>query len=376
MDDAFDLIQKAAREGGADSALDLLVTISQKDKNYPLLFEARLMQARHKLGLPLIFNAPLEGLPSEQRQAYEDAMREGAREAGNLFLAAGDIPRAWPYFRAIGDPAPVAAAIEMIDSDDQLDGIIEIAFGQGVHPRKGFELLLKTHGICRAITFFGQCPDPKSREQGALLLLRALHGELVDNLKHGISRTEGQRPDGNSVTDLIRGRDWLFGDFDSYVDIAHLTAIVPLALDFTDPEALQLALELCDYGTHLSTNFQYRTDPPFQDFYNDHAIYLRALAGCEIDAAIGHFRGKVGDPTAAATAAGPAQILVLLLTRLKRYAEAVEVSLTYLGDQIPNQLACPTIPELCQLAGDYDSLREVARRRGDMLNFTAAAIGK
>ncbi len=155
MDNAFDLIEQAARQGGADSALDLLVTISQKDKNYPLLFEARLMQARHKIGLPLIFNAPLEDLPAEQRQAYEEAMRDAARETGNLFLADGDIPRAWPYFRAIGDPAPVAAAIEKIDSHDQLDGIIEIAFGQGVHPRKGFELLLKTHGICRAITFFG-----------------------------------------------------------------------------------------------------------------------------------------------------------------------------------------------------------------------------
>jgi hypothetical protein len=377
MDDAFDLIQKAARQGGAESALDLLVTISQKDKNYPLLFEARLMQARHKIGLPLIFNAPLEDLPSEQRQAYEDAMRKAARETGNLFLAAGDIPRAWPYFRAIGHPAPVAAAIDKIDSHDQLDGIIEIAFGQGVHPRKGFELLLKTHGICRAITFFGQCPDPKSRDECALLLLRALHAELLDNLKHAISRTEGAQPDSHSVTDLILGRDWLFGDFDSYLDTAHLIAIVPLALDFTDPEVLQLALELCDYGAHLSANFQYRTDPPFEDFFNDHAIYLKALAGCDIDAAVAHFRNKVGD-SAATTAAGtgPSQILVLLLTRLKRYQEAIEVSLEYLSDQNPTQLACPTIPQLCQLAGDYDSLREVARRRGDMLNFTAAAIGK
>jgi len=259
----------------------------------------------------------------------------------------------------------------MIDSDDQLDGIIEIAFGQGVHPRKGFELLLKTHGICRAITFFGQCPDPKSREQGALLLLRALHGELVDNLKHAISRTEGQRPDGNSVTDLIRGRDWLFGDFDSYVDIAHLTAIVPLALDFTDPEALQLALELCDYGTHLSTNFQYRTDPPFQDFYNDHAIYLRALAGCEIDAAIGHFRGKVGDPTAAATAAGPAQILVLLLTRLKRYAEASRDWQRAIDlDDGPAQDHLRLFLEVARLE---EKLKMLAKPRGQLL-FAAARL--
>ena len=371
MDNAFDLIEQTARQGGANSALDLLVTIAQKDKNYPLLFEARLMQARHKIGLPLIFNASLDDLPEEQRRAYEEAMREAARETGNLFLADGDIPRAWPYFRAIGDPAPVAAAIEKIDKTDQLDGIIEVAFGQGVHPRKGFELLLKNHGICRAITFFEQYPDPKTREQCALLLLRALHTELVDNLKHAISRTEGQQPDGSSVPDLIRGRDWLFGDLDYYVDTAHLTAILPLALDFTDPEALQLARELCDYGAHLSSKFQYRTDPPFEDFYNDHAVFLKALLGCDVDTAIAHFRNKV---STGAPSTGPAQILVLLLTRLKRYREAIQVSLDHLGDQNQNQLACPAIPQLCQLAGDYDSLREVARRRGDMLNFTAAAI--
>lgn len=41
------------------------------------------------------------------------------------------------------DLAPVWTAIEKIESHDQLDGIIEIAFGEGVHPREGFELLLK-----------------------------------------------------------------------------------------------------------------------------------------------------------------------------------------------------------------------------------------
>jgi hypothetical protein len=334
------------------------------------------MQARHKIGLPLIFNASLDDLPQSQRHTYEEAMREAARETGCLFLADGDIPRAWPYFRAIGDPAPVAAAIENIDSHDQLDAIIEIAFGQGVHPRKGFEMLLKNHGICRAITFFEQYPDPKSRDQCALLLLRALHAELIDNLKHAISRTEGHPPDGSSVTELIRGRDWLFGDLDYYVDTAHLTAIIPLALDFTDAEALRLAIELCDYGAHLSSQFQYRTEPPFEDFYNDHAIFIKALAGCDIDTAVTHFRNKVGTSDPAKTGIGPAQVLVMLLTRLKQYKDAIDVSLEYLGDQNPNQLACPTIPQLCQLEGDYDSLREVARRRGDLLNFTAAAIGK
>ena len=372
-DDAFERIEQAARQGGAQAALDLLVKMSRQDRNYPLLFEARLMQARHQIGLPLIFTSSLDDLPPGPRQLYEDAMKAAARETGSLFLGDGEILRAWPYFRAIGDPGPVAAAIETIESHDQLDGIIELAFGQGVHPRKGFELLLKHHGICRAITFFEQYPDPKSRQQCALLLLRALYSELAENLKHAIFRSEGQLPDAVSVADLIRDRDWLFGDLDSYVDTAHLTAIIPLALDFTDPEALQLAIELCDYGAHLSSKFECRSEPPFEDFFHDHAVFLRALTGCEMEAAVAHFRGKV---TAGRAGTGPAQILVVLLMRLKRYREAIAVSLENLQDQNPSQLACPAIAQLCQLAGDYDSLRDVARRQGDLLNFTAGAIGE
>ena len=369
--DEFDLIEHALRNGGAESALDVLASISLKKKNYSLLFEARLMMARKKIGLPLILNESLDDLPESQRQSYEAAMRDAARETGSHYLAGGDILRAWPYFRAIGDPTPVSEAIERIDSHDQLDAIIELAFGQGVHPRKGFELLLKHYGICRAITFFQQYPDPKSREECALLLMRTLHGELVDNLKSAICRNQGQEPEGNNVTDLITGRDWLFGDLDYYVDTSHLTAILPLALDFTDPQALDLAVQLCDYGMHLSANFQsYRMDPPFEDVYKDHAIYFRALLGRDVDAAIAHFKNKIRR----ADGTGPAQVLVLLLARLKRYREAVEVSLEFLRDQTPNQLACPDIPQLCQSAGDYDSLRDVARRRGDILNFTAAAI--
>lgn len=371
--DAFHVIEEAARNGGAVTALDALVNLAKSDKNYSLLFEARLMQARHKIGLPLIFNDPLDELPEPTRQSYEHAMREAAREAGSLYLASGDIPRAWPYFRAIGEPAPVAAAIEAIDSHEHMDGIIEIAFGQSVNPRKGFELLLKQYGICRAIGFYSQYPDPKTRGQSAILLLRTLYGELVENLRHAISQREGKPPNEANVSDLIRDRDWLFGDLDYYVDTSHLTSIIPLALEFEDPQAIQLAIELCDYGMHLSQNFQsYRMDPPFEDIYKDHAIYFGALLGRDVDAAVAHFRSKIGDGEAAI---GPAQVLVMLLARLKRYREALNISLEYLSDQNPHQLICPTVAQLCQLAGDYKCLQAVAQRQGDMLSFTAAAIG-
>src|SRR5216117_3042850 len=145
-DHAFHLIEQALRSGGSEAGFDFLVQRFREEKDYPRLFEARLMKKRHDLGLPLIHIEPLENLPNQTRRGYEEGFIPAAREVGNLFLAEGNIQRAWPYFRAIGETAPIAEAIEQIESQEEIAPIIEIAFHEGVHPRKGFELILSNYG--------------------------------------------------------------------------------------------------------------------------------------------------------------------------------------------------------------------------------------
>ena len=58
----------------------------------------------------------------------------------------------------------------------------------------------------------------------------------------------------------------------------------------------------------------------------------------------------------------------------ERYAEAIEISLRYLSEVSPSDLACPTAVQLCYLAGDFDRLRKLSRERGDLLNYVAQAI--
>src|SRR5437773_4329513 len=106
----FDQLEQAIRSGGPEAGLNLLAQKLEEEKNYPLLFEARMMQKRHALGLPLVQIGSIDDVPEDKRAAYEQAFSEAARETGSLFLADGQIPRAWPYFRAIGDSVPVAAA--------------------------------------------------------------------------------------------------------------------------------------------------------------------------------------------------------------------------------------------------------------------------
>src|SRR5690242_3951325 len=205
-DDLFDTLGDTLRLHGAEAGFDLLIAKFREEKKYPLVFEARLMKSRHALGLPLIHNGQqFDDLPDGKRTAHERAFMDAAREVGGLFLADGDIPRAWSYLRAIGETAAVAAAIEQIAPAENQEAIIEIALHERVHPKKGFELILADYGICRAITFLEQYPDRKTREDCIRLLVRTLHQDVVDNLKRTITHTQGGAPDTCSIPALIDG---------------------------------------------------------------------------------------------------------------------------------------------------------------------------
>ena len=378
MSDSFQQVEETLRSGGASAGFDLLTQKFREEKNYPLLFEARLMQKRHELGLPLIQSVSSDELPEDKRRAYDEGFIGAAREVGSLFLADGNIPRAWPYLRAIGETASVAAAIESFSApegdNEKLDPVIEIAFHERVHPRRGFELILANYGICRAITFFDQYPDRKTREDSAALLVRTLHGELVESLKRSIARAEGQAPETRRISELIAGREWLFGEYAYYVDTSHLVSILRFSVDLTDRETLALAAEMTDYGKQLSSQFQYKGEPPFENIFEDYGIFLRALIGENVDEGVAHFQRKASEIDPAEAGPGPAQVLVGLLARLRRYPEAIEASLKYLRDVSPSELVCPTVMQLCEMAGDRERLKDLARERGDLLSFAAGAL--
>jgi hypothetical protein len=377
----FEGIEQALRSIGPAAVFDLLICSALEAKDYRLLFGARLMQARHGLGLPLVETEPTINLAGCELSTYQKALNEAARETGELFLADGDIVNAWTYFKALSDPAPIAAAIEKVNGGEQLDRVIEIAFHEEVNLRKGFELILEHHGICRAITLFGSIRDYASRQHGLRLLVRTLYGQLTAGLKETIAGVEGAAADNASLAELIAGRPWLFEGTSSYVDSTHLTTLLRFTPELEDAESLRMAAEMADYGRCLAPMFHFHSDPPFEDTYADHAVYLRALLGEDVDGAIGHFRKKVTEAVSGDTAPDPvsrdttpAEVLIELLVRLGRYAEAIQASLEFFPSSRATPLSCPSAIQLCQLAGDYPQLRELALERGDLLAFTAAVI--
>jgi hypothetical protein len=373
MDEAaFEKLRSAFREGGAEQGFDSLATRFLGEKNYPALFETRLMAARVAAGLPAILNGPPEGLDAGTRKRYEDAQIAAARETGGLFLGDGKLYRAWPYFRAVGDPAPVRDALRKArPGPEDVDGLVEIAFHEGVDPARGFELILEHYGTCRAITNFHHYPSDEGREASALLLTRTLYRELLANLKRAVESVEGKAPETDSIAELIQGRDWLFEGNAYYLDTSHVSSVVQISLNLENEETLRMALDLTEYGKRLGDMYQFRGDPPFENIYEDCGVWLRAVLGEDQDAAVEHFRAKIepepdpyGDP--------PAQALVRLLVKLGRYDEAVEVARERLSDVDPQRLACPSVYELCLLAGKPARLAELAKGRGDLIAYAGA----
>ena len=339
-----------------------------------MLFGTRMMQIRHELGLPLIETEPAINLSGERLSAYENALKKAARETGELFLANGDIVSAWTYFRALGDMSPVAAAIEKVDGGEQLDRVIEIAFHEGVNPRKGFELILEHHGICRAITLFGNHRDYATRQLSLQLLVRTLYGQVTAGVRETIVSAEGAAPENDRLADLLAGRPWLFEGNSSYVDSTHLSVLLRFTPELEEPETLRMAVEMADYGRCLAPMFHFRGDPPFEDTYADHAVYLRALLGESVDQAVAHFRKKATDAISALGDTTAAEVFIELLVRLGRHAEAIEASLQFFPETSSTPRSCASAIQLCQMAGDFRQLRKLARERGDLLAFSAAVI--
>jgi hypothetical protein len=377
MNSIYDELAELVRSQERTKAVERLTEVLRQRKDYHSLFYALVLAKRIELGLPAVHIGSLD-IPPEVEEPYEQAIRDAARTVGRLLLSEKSLSAAWPYFRMIGETEPMRAAIEQVEASDEeaSQQAIEIGFHEGVHPRRGFELLLDRYGICSAITAVGQAfhLSAEIRNHCIRLLVRALHRELRERLRADLQARGQEPPPDSSVPELIRLLDWSPEEEFYHVDISHLGTVTQYSLQLPVCEELELALELCAYGERLPARFRYRTDPPFENQYRDYAIYLKVLLGRETEAGIAHFRAKAeaADPQEVGTY--PAQVLVTLLDRIGQTREAIAVFQRYLAHADPQQLSCPSLAELCQRVGDYAALVEVSRQREDLLNYTAGLL--
>ncbi len=378
----FQDLDRTLLASGPSAVLDHLISEMERRDDPRGLLDALLLKARHDLGLPSILDGPLADLSEPQRSIYEDRYVEAIRQVGTRMLKRGDIVAAWPYFRAIGEKETIAAALESFspgDGDASVGHVVEVAFTQGVHPRRGFELILDHFGVCSAITSFESLPpDEAIRSACAEKLCERLHEHLVASLRADIERQGTPAPaDQTTIPLLLEGRDWLFDDEAYHLDVSHLSAIVRISPIMDRREVLAKAVELTVYGARLSDRHKYAGELPFERTYEDHEIYLNAILGKNQDEAIAYFRDKLlpPDPDGDGNFL-PSQILVRLLLKLGRMEEAIAIEVEHLAAVPEGMLMVPGLSQLCQRAGRMDKLAEVARAQGDPVRYAAAILPK
>jgi hypothetical protein len=376
----FDDIAAALAAHGPAAAASRLCDSLRDSGDYHLLFYARLLQKRQELGLSPIPTGPSKDIPDANHAEYEEAIRKAAREAGSLHLKAGQLAQAWGFYRMIDEPGPVREAIEMHNpsEDEDVQALIQLAFYEGLSPKKGFELLLSRYGTCSAITTLGG----GEREHGddvkqycIKALVRRLHADLRSSLIAAISEhfpISGEPPE--SIVELMKGRDYLFGEDAYHIDTSHLSSVVQFAMNLPPCKELDMARELAAYGAKLSGRFLGQDDFPFEGGFKDYGTYLGILAGDQVEEGVRYFRDKLDNADPDEIGTYPAEVMVNLLLKLGRGQEALAVARKHLANVEGRPLSCPNLNELCQKVGDYLALAETAKEQGDPVHYLAGLL--
>ncbi len=371
----YEQLKTAVARGGVTAALAELSQRLHAEKRYFDLFSARLMEGRHRLGLPVASSDGLDDLPEPTRSQMEQVYLDACREVGHLLLADRRLGEAWMYLRAVGDKAALTAALEKHGPPaESVDEFVQLAVHEGLAPRLGFQTVLANYGVCNAITMFDGTMYNRplaDRQRVAALLVETLHRELTGNLKAEIARQEGSQPSEPTIEQLIAERDWLFLEDAYHIDTSHLHSVIRFARVIEDPEALRLAADLAEYGRRLGTPYQFQTEEPFAEPYVAHGLFFRAQLGEQVEEALAYFGDKARSLDREEHGTGPAEVYVALLARIGRPAEALAAAAELIPAGAQTAGFAPSLLELARAAGRYDKLLEVCREREDVLNFAA-----
>jgi len=374
-----------AESGDASALLTELAQQYEDSGQYALLFESLIVAKRFSLGLPMVGDlSSLE--PDDPRRAeLEEHYAEACRRVGRLFLEGEDIGQAFPYFRTVQDLDPIRDALHawakqpQEEREAEAETYLEIALTQGLDPELGYGLLIEQRGVCDAITYLEQqFPFGASVRLACVeLLVRALHGELIEALQRDLEKHEGERRPDLKLIEILEGRRWLFRNNRCHVDDSHLQAVIRFSVVLENPDDLRRAVELCVYGMHLPKSYQHQEGSPFEDFYNDYRILLSGLEGHETSQALEHFQAKL-DRQAEENPRGthfPAEVFAFLQYRSGQAEGAIQTFTRFLK-QSPRLSLCPPLIDLCRTAGNFEPFLATAEEKKNTLQYAIGLIEK
>ena len=376
----FTQLQDQHRSGGSTAVFDQLAKTLREGREYHKLFDALCLKKKHALGAPLHRPTSFDDIAVDKRDEFESAYVAAAREVGELLLADKKLSQSFVYFHALRETQPIRDAIEALpipqSSSEESEELIDLAFYKLIHPLKGMQIMLTTHGTCSTITALDQAfmnLSPEQRAECAALLVNRLHGDLLQSVQREVKQRIPLAEPARTLRELTAGRDWLFAENNYHIDVSHLHSTVRFARSLTagSPE-LALARDLAEYGSQLSPQFQYAGEAPFTEFYLAHIQFFKFLAGDEREAALAYFQQQLEQAPDEQDQALIAYVLVDLLARTEQLDHAVVLAEKHLLKADPDFAAA--FSELCLKAGRLDVLQSSAESRGDLVTFAAALV--
>ena len=378
----FKLLQAAMDAGDVDSCLATLAEQLQAQGKLQELFEARKMQVRHQLGLPLLSSDLPEDLDGEERRVLEDKLIDGYRvvyrDVGLLMFKTGQLGQGWMLLQAAGEEETARGELAAMEVDEEtIDEFIDVALRQGVAPVLGFSAVLENYGTCNAITTYDQTMHGRplaDRQAAAALLVDHIHEELTATIKADIAQQKGSEPAETTLRELVGDRDWLFTDGAYHIDTTHLASTIRFARCLEDEEKLRKAIDLTEYGRRLDTPFQHEGEEPFKDVYASHALFFHAMLGEQTDEALQYFQSRAEEVDIAQEGSTAAETYIALLDQAGKPTEAAAATVSLIPPGIYTQGLAPTLFELCEKAGDFSLLINACQDRDDLLGFAAGLI--
>ncbi|MFK7770210.1 MAG: hypothetical protein AB8B55_23570 [Mariniblastus sp.] len=372
----FDELTRLCNESGIEKSLDFLEHHFRRDKEYFKLFEVLKMRCRHRIGLPIIYSDTPDELDEGQQRELEDALIGACREVGTLFFKAGKLQEGWMYLQPVGDKTLSEKLIRSIPPDeDNTDAIVDVAITQGAAPIYGYQLMLKHYGTCNGITTYDTQAGrfDKATEKGmARELLHHLYEELVANIRYAIGENNPDKADAASkqnLAELMNSHPDLTVNGAHHIDTTHLASLMRIARAVDDPQDLELACQLAKYGTGLAEDFCYPGSPPFENTYQDHLVYFRALVGKDVDEAVAHFEKKI--TADASEEFGPVveETFVDFLVRLGKTEQAISFATEKLLGKHDSLGIAPNVLNFASTSSELKKLMEYYQAENDLLGF-------
>jgi len=387
----FEQLENHSSPADLVAGLDLLSEYFRSEKRYQELFQVLKMQARNRVGLPVLTEHPWrdeqgkELDDGEQRQ-QEDQLLDACREIGTLLIKDGQIAEGWVYLEPLGDEAYVKQLIENVSvNEENIDMLIDVSLGRGAALGFGFKLLIGQRGTCNAITTFDSFAAQLSyadQQELAAILLEHIYSELQQNILNHLQESDDTKvpqPADVSLRALIGQHPEIFSNGGHHLDATHIASIVRISRILEDPVSLNEALEICEYGKQLSDHLQFPDSPPFENTYADHEILFRALAGSDVETAVKHFGDKskteLKNQSEMQMPGFPAtENYIMLLHRVGKGKQAIAVAINELtvDSGEPN----PRLMELASSNEDLKTLAEHYKDHKDVLRFAMCLWGQ